>query len=403
MLCLIFLGVACSKQDLSDPDPAAGIIKMEEVVNGINQMGWDLYRNVTKEETELKNVIISPTSIASAMYMAYSGSASETKEDLAEAMYVANITLPDLQTTYQKLYTSLNDLKTSKGEVGILNSVFWDENRVIPHDSYLDQLKIYFDSQLENLDFGQPMSLEKINQWVKMSTQDRIKKIIDKIEDRDVMFLLNALFLKADWDLPFSVEATQTKTFQRPDNSEVNVPFMFQDNQFPFFQDQTIQAIELPLVDSQLATVFLSPRSNMKIDEFLLTIDHLEVNNLLQNKLTKGRVHLHVPKFKVEYKVKLNDALKAQGMEVAFDKSRSDFSNLGISPQGNLYISNVDHRTFLEIDEKGVEGAAVTSVTISADSLPPIINFDHPFVVIIYHKELNVILFLGEINDPVIG
>jgi serine protease inhibitor len=88
------------------------------------------------------------------------------------------------------------------------------------------------------------------------------------------------------------------------------------------------------------------------------------------------------------------------GMELAFDPQQADFSRLGQAPEGNLFISKVLHKTFLKIDEKGAEGAAVTSVGVGVTSLPPSIRFDRPFLFLIRHKDTGAILFAGKMEAP---
>ncbi|MDX1408461.1 MAG: serpin family protein, partial [Saprospiraceae bacterium] len=113
------------------------------------------------------------------------------------------------------------------------------------------------------------------------------------------------------------------------------------------------------------------------------------------------RLQLYLPKFETEYKIKLNEVLKALGMSVAFSTSEANLTRLGNAPEGNLYISRVEHKTFLKIDEKGAEGAAVTSVGIGVTSLPPQIAFDRPFMIVLRDRQVNTVVFIGKIENPV--
>jgi serine protease inhibitor len=109
---------------------------------------------------------------------------------------------------------------------------------------------------------------------------------------------------------------------------------------------------------------------------------------------------IDLPKFEIGYKIQLNEVLKAMGMEIAFDPFLADFSRLGNAPEGNLFISSVNHKTYLKIDEKGAEGAAVTSVGVGVTSLPPHLNFDRPFVFLLRNRDSNTLIFAGKIEDP---
>ena len=112
------------------------------------------------------------------------------------------------------------------------------------------------------------------------------------------------------------------------------------------------------------------------------------------------RVLIALPKFEINYKITLNDALKALGMEIAFDPSMANFSKIGSFAERGPYISRVEHKTFLKIDEKGAEGAAVTAVGIGVTSAPPPINFNRPFMIQLVHKPSNTQIFSGIIQNP---
>ncbi len=144
---------------------------------------------------------------------------------------------------------------------------------------------------------------------------------------------------------------------------------------------------------------FILPPADQPIDDWIQNSSFESIQKTFLEKAALNRLMLLLPKFEVNYKVQLNEALKSLGMEVAFNPFEANFGKLGES-FGNLYLSRVEHKTFLKIDEKGAEGAAVTSVGIAVTSVPPSIRFNRPFVTVLMHKPTETIVFAGKVEDP---
>ena len=177
------------------------------------------------------------------------------------------------------------------------------------------------------------------------------------------------------------------------------VPTMFQDNAFRFYQGDDLSIVESDLVDTSYTMWFMLPPEELSVEQWLAEKSMDWDLSAFSDKLTYGRIFLEVPKFEVNYKINLNEVLKSMGMDIAFNESLADFSNIG-DAGGNIFISRVEHKTFLKVDEKGVEGAAVTSVGFGVTSVPPTIRFDRPFLVLLMHKPTQTLIFMGKIEHP---
>ncbi|NND34420.1 MAG: hypothetical protein HKN76_17680, partial [Saprospiraceae bacterium] len=291
----------------------------------------------------------------------------------------------------------------NKGDalLSLSNAVFWDKSRITPHDDFLDYISSFFTAGAFDLTFKDPNALDVINAWVNTSTQGRIEKIMEEISPEEVLFIINALYFKDDWKYPFPIEATQLRDFTRSDGSIVPTDMMHQDiSTLRFYQGSDFSAVELPFADSSYTLTLLLPTASSSPDELVAELSATRLQSLFDKDLKQGRILLNMPKFQIEYKLLLNDVLKSMGMQLAFDPNRANLSKLGSAPEGNLYISRVNHKTYLKVDEKGAEGAAVTSIGVGVTSLPPQLNFDRPHVFVLRNQGTGSLIFAGKIEDP---
>ena len=358
-------------------------------------------QEAVQRETELDNTVISPLSIAAALYMTYNGADGETKTAMGETLKLNGISPDSLNAAFLELTKLLED---TEAEVRLTsaNAIFWDEARLSPSGNFLARMVSFYEAETFNEDFQNNAGavLDKINSWVNDQTEGRIQKILDKLDPQEVMFLVNALYFIGDWEQPFAAEVTSDQAFTLSNGQEIRVPTMYQDNTFTYYDGNDFKGVSCTFADTSLAMWFVLPPAGQKIDDFIADISYEDIVEGLMLKANSGRLELQLPKFEVNYKIQLNDVLKAMGMEIAFDPMQANFSNIGSTAFGNTYISRVEHKTFLKIDEKGAEGAAVTSVGIGVTSLPPSIKFDRPFLTILIHKSTQTPVFIGKIENP---
>ena len=243
--------------------------------------------------------------------------------------------------------------------------------------------------------------VDRINDWVNDQTEGRIEKILEQLNPEEVLFLVNALYFIGDWAEPFPEETTADRDFQLRDGRTISVPTMTQDKELRVLLQESYAAVELAFNDSDYAMQFVLPSAGTDIIDWLSAGRLANIHQSIKNEAQVQRVLLSLPKFKVDYKITLNETLKALGMEVAFEPAAADFSKIGSFIQGKPYISRVEHKTFLEIDEKGAEGAAVTAVSIDVTSAPPAIEFNRPFMTQLIHQPSKTSVFSGIIQNPV--
>lgn len=369
------------------------------IVEANTKFGFNLFNEILKTEQN-SNVFISPFSISVAAAMALNGASGETEQGMINTLQVQNIDPEGINPGYAILQKTLQTT-APKVTLTIANSLWGNQDFSFDSD-YLQRNSQFFDAEITSLDFTDPSSVNTINHWVNGKTNGKIPEIIDKISPDDVLFLINAIYFKGSWQTKFDPSNTREGMFHLVDGSNKQVPMMFREDKYPFFYSKEFQAVSLPYGDGQIAMYIFLPSVDSDLNTFL---ESLNIENWEEwiSQFSEQKVGVHIPKFKLEYKIELNQTLKNLGMEIAFNRSQADFSRM-VSPDtaltGNLYISKVDHKTFVEVNEEGTEAAAVTGIGISVTSLPPQFTVNRPFFFAIRDNETGTILFMGTVVDP---
>lgn len=392
---------SCHKGPIEVPDDARNVAveDIQQVADANRAFGLEIFQKVAAKEDHHENILLSPLSFHTAMNMAVNGAASTTRDQMLEAMHSADWNMEDLndQQADWRYY-----LQEQSGHPTLIeaNAFFKDPNRILAHEDFENTLVDHYDAAIESRDFSEGSAKEDINMWVKENTQGKIDQIVDEIKDEDIAFLLNAIYYKASWSRGFDKDLTRNAPFITGQGDTTEVPFVNADRNFTFMEDGTFMAVDLPFEDSTYSLTMIRPQDGVAFfQDWIqgLTVEFFD--NMYEN-MQFQRAHVYFPKMELSYKKLLNEAMIEQGMERAFNGS-ADFSNMGQSLiGGNIYISKVNHKCVLEIDEEGAEGAAVTSVGISVTSAPPVLSFNQPFLLVLRHIETNSLVFIGRVMDP---
>ncbi len=365
-----------------------------------NNFGFDLYRELWEHG---ENILISPTSVALALAMVYNGVDGDTKEAMAKVMKTQGINLEELNKNNLAL---LYFLRTAdeKVNLNVANSVWMREG--FPFDeNFVSQVEEFYLAAVRELDFGDPKAADTINKWVKENTEGLIPDIVeDPIDPLTIMFLINAIYFRGEWTQKFEKEQTIDHKFCTASGKEVMVPMMYQSGSYDYYRERDYQAIRLPYGETErMAMYVFLPNEESCLEDFHIELTGENWESRLSSFESKEGTIL-LPRFTLEYEESLNDALKALGMDIAFDPARSDFSRMvPAEVRDDVYISDVKHKTFIEVDEVGTEAAAVTSVEIRVTSMPMYdfnMEVNRPFFYVIHDSETGAILFMGSVNDP---
>ncbi len=393
MLGVLFVG--CTEEDTPEPQgtdfDCVDAPDACKLAGDQRQFGYNIFQELHEAEPE-ENIFISPLSISTALSMAVNGATDQTQTDMLGAMNVGDWGLSNLNPANQALLDVLPQLDPEVN-VQIANSIWYREGFNVKQP-FLDANKTFYDSEVRELDFNDPASVNVINNWVSDKTQRIIKEIITEIPAEAVMYLMNAIYFKGNWLYEFDPEKTRKQPFFLANGTQMQVDMMsMPDASFPIQENADFTAVDLPYGDSIYSMTIVLPKPDFSMDALVNSLGTFDWNAFRQS----PKMTFSMPKFKMEYEQKLNSALTDLGMGVAFSPNQADFTN--ISSDKNLYISEVRHKAFVEVDEKGTEAAAVTSIGFETTSINTL-TIDRPFIFMIRDHKTNSVLFIGKMMQP---
>jgi len=397
----LFGSVSCDKTKPEKLAPSKDLILTaveQQKANKDNQFAFLLFRTATAGLTAHENALLSPLSVGMALAMTNNGAAAETREAIEKTLMFDGFTTEDINNYYKKLLTDLAILDP-KTTLDIANSIWYRQDfKVLP--SFIEVNQAFYNAVVSPLNFTDPDAPKAINEWVSNNTRKKIPSIVDGPIPADmVMYLINAVYFKGEWEQRFDKSATKKGTFLRPGTDPLQTDFMHVHHTFNVAATSTTEAIELPYGQKKYSMVIMKPRKGVSTSQLIEQLSDANSWQTLVSAFHPTETILALPKLKFSYENKLNDELTALGMGIAFS-DQADFS--GIRENGGLAISEVKHKSFIEINEEGTEAAAVTSVGIVPTSAGPTYTFtaDQPFLFAIREMNTGLILFIGQVNDP---
>jgi serpin B len=368
----------------------------QQIAEGSTEFGLSLLREVNERTSADSNVFISPLSASMALGMTATGAAGETLDSMRAVLGYRDVGLQEIGESYRNLIDLLRELDPSV-DFRIANSI-WYRNDLNVESSFVDGTKKYFDAEVAALDFGSPDATVTINDWVKRSTNDKIDAIVESIPSYMVMYLINAIYFKGSWTAQFDKSRTKDEPFFAADGSQPSVPMMSVESDFLATATGDYNAVELPYGGGAFSMIVVVPRQGLSVDSLIANLDASRWQALLDG-LTERGGEVQIPRFGLEWKDSLAGPLIDMGMGIAFDSDRADFS--GISHDAALFISRVDQKTYVNVDEEGTEAAAVTSVGMGVTSAPSaLLRADRPFLFAIRERFSGTLLFIGKMAVP---
>ncbi len=389
----------------------------------VNALGLELLAKGTQPGA---NALLSPYSIQVALAMTYAGAAGQTRAEMASVLhYPADEAA--LHGSFKALHQALDDVvKTSVTAseqakkwgatreplmLAVANRLFGQTGYEFRPTFTASTIENY-GAPLELLDFvSDPMKCRgQINGWVEQQTRERIRDLIppDGLDKKTRLVLVNAIYMKAPWTEPFPASATESKPFHLGLNSTADVPTMRRQAHFGYAKQGGFTAVTVPYVNPEIQFLVILPDEveGLAAVEARLTPEVLASLRAVRS----TDVILYLPKIKMEPPVfRLAKTLQALGMRSAFDlpKGSANFDRMAPRrPDDYLFISEVFHKTFLSLDEKGTEAAAATAVAMARvesamrPAKPIEVKVDHPFLFAIQHRASGACLFLGRVTDP---
>lgn len=357
-----------------------------------NEFALNLFKKMASGTND-SNIVVSPLSISIALGMAWNGATDETKAEMSALLGMSDMQDSLVNQYYEVMQKSLPVVDSST-VVNIANSL-WYTTLFTVKPSYLKVNKDFFDAEIRQIDFKQAWAKDTINAWVDAKTNHLIPSIVQRTEDQ-VMYLINAVYFKGAWVIPFDPKKTYSGTFTKQKGGTSTVKMMPMTDTLAYGETENAQWLDLAYGNGAYSMTLVLPKSGFSTTSVLSTLTASTWNVALRN-LTKRQVDVALPRFKVECDFDMVPTLNGMGMKKAFT-DLAEFSAISEEP---VFISDVRHKTYVEVTEKGTTAAAVTSIGFTTTSMPnyPIFHVDKPFLFFIRENGSGVILFAGKMAD----
>ncbi|KAI0235875.1 Leukocyte elastase inhibitor, partial [Lamellibrachia satsuma] len=353
-----------------------------------------------------KNIFFSAFSVSSALAMVYAGARGNTKTQMETTLKFDSVN-GNVHGGFRQLFTALND-PTNNYTLSVANALFGRKD--FPFlQSYINLVKQNYFALVKSLDFAlkpEPSRLF-INEWVANNTNQKIKNLLplNSVTPLTVLVLVNAIYFKGLWKLPFDKRATKAEKFFLSSTKTMQTNMMNMGaNGFKYAEVSNIDCkiVELPYGGDEVSMYILLPNTVNGLAALESQLTTAKLNNAVAS-MHKQKVKVSIPKFSMTWGLAMDDILKSMGITDMYNAGNADLS--GIDGTRNLYVSTVIHKAFVDVNEEGTEAAAATAVVItkstSVDLDPPMIfKADHPFLFFIREKVTGSILFSGHVVTP---
>ncbi|XP_053470407.1 leukocyte elastase inhibitor isoform X1 [Ictalurus furcatus] len=363
-----------------------------------------------KEGNKTGNVFYSPLSISSALAMVSLGAAGNTATQMSEVLH-HNKAKDDVHVSFNKLMAELNKAGAPYA-LSMANRLYGEQTYKFV-EKFLKETKTHYHAELETVDFkaNAESARVNINNWVEKQTKEKIKNLLQKgiVDNSTRLVLVNALYFKGDWENQFKVRATEELPFKLNKKETKPVQMMNQEAEFPlaFIPDLRCKILEMPYEGKELSMLIMLPDEIEDNTTGLEKLEHqLTYDNFMEwtrpDRMDTVEVQVSLPRFKLEETYDMKELLISMGMVDAFVMGKCDFSHM--SPCDDLVLSEVVHKSFVEVTEEGTEAAAATATGMVGCCLRPppkeLFVADHPFLFFIQHKPTRSILFCGRYSAP---
>ena len=398
---IILIGCKNDPIEVNDNPPNIRTMTAMEksVINSSNDFSFEIFKKVNEIKPN-ENIFISPFSISTALSMTLNGASGETANGIKQVLFQSDLTTAQINVAYEGLMEYLPQID-KKVNLKVANSNWYrDELTIKP--LFKETLLQYYQAEVLPVNFQNEATLALINQWISNETNGLINNMLDQIPADAVMYLINAIYFKADWKYSFEANKTAKTQFNTGDGI-ATVDMMFTKGANVLFNSTNdFLFADIPYGNGQYSMSVLMAKEGKDINALIDAMSPGDFETMVAE-ARAVTASLYFPKFKMSDKLPLNEVLTAMGMEDSFDPNRANFSEL-FTDELNLFISRILHQSFIEVNEKGTEAAAATVVEISVTSFDPnqpqVIRIDRPFIYLIREKNSNTILFSGKMINP---
>ena len=378
-----------AKAELLTPGAASPVYsKVDE--NALSDFSLKLFQTAYEEG---KNTMISPLSVAYALGMTSLGASGETLSQMEELFGLDRKTLAESLSSVAATLSAAND---NKNKTILADSVWIRNYDFTPDEDFLDAVKNSYAADIFTAPFDSS-TRDEINSWIRKNTEGTIKKVLDEIPEDAVMYLVNTLFFEAEWENVYKSTDVYDGKFTSFDG-EISDVKMMSSEENTYLKGEGFTGFVKYYKGRKFGFAAILPDEGKTPGEVISSLDGAALTKLLSECDRGGLVSAATPKFESEYEAEMSDILIKLGMTDAFDSDLADFSGIGKSPRGTIFINRVLHKTFIEVAEKGTKAGAATVVEMfdecALEEVREVI-LDRPFAYVIFETTDYVPLFIG--------
>lgn len=397
MATALFSTTSCNKEELGpigpviDPTyPTAG--QLFSKYESFTKPFLDETLSMSKEE---KNIMVSPLSLAEVLAMLCNGAKGETLSQTVSVMGLSSYDKESFNQSFLEANRYLTNCDATT-TVSIANSQWFDTTITIK-DDYKSTNRKWFDAETFSQDLNTAETMNDINSWCDRKTNGCIRKLLERPLFDTRVVLINALYFKGDWTSPFDSDWTLKEDFTNSNGSVSEVDMMHQTSRFNTWAGKKMDMLELPYGKRNICMEIYLPHKGEKLDDCMKDFNQEFIDSVHKN-MSESLILVSLPKMELGYRTSLKKTLVNMGMKDAFDKEAADFS--GITDH-KIFLDDILQVTYIKVDEKGTEAAAVTGAIMKDYSYNPEepVNFtvNRPFAYIIREKTSGIILFMGKV------
>jgi serpin B len=355
-----------------------------------NKFTLDFYYSLSYDKNS--NVLVSPFSLSSALAMVYPGAQNNTAAQMSEAMQFSN-DINEHNEGFQTIFKALN----TSGPLAVANNVWIQYSEEIPAE-YINITTTYFDAGVRKTDFkfDTENSRLKINHDVKTFTRGKIVDLlpVGSLHPSITMVLTNAVYFQDQWRKPFDAKRSKRGTFRLASGTTVERMFMEHDGLFPYYENEVVSVLELPY-EKEFSMLIVLPKNDLAEVHNFFTHEYYATWHLRPARFKT----IQIPRFSIQSEVRPQKILQSYGMTDLFNMGRCDLSGI----VNGYYVSDIFHKAFIEVNEKGTTAAAATAVTIEPRSAPTNANYfiaNKPFIFLLRDTKTGSIIFIGKVENP---
>jgi serine protease inhibitor len=398
MLMGFMLLSSCLKKDELALEPM--IIQLNkkgsDLVNSSSNFGFKVFQETVKSEDETTNLMISPLGISLAIAMVYNGADGNTKTVLENTLGLNNLTCEEININFKQITEALFHLDNSVN-FSIANSI-WYRNDFTILPVFKDINEDFYNAKIAGMDFNSSNAKDIINGWISYNTDDKITSIIDQVNPDDVLLLMNAVCFKGQWKYKFDKGANFYYDFNLSDGKIKRVEMMRKNLSLPNYSNELMSMVEMPLGQGNWAMDLILPRYGKTLNDVVDELTGTEWKSWISSLSGPSPIQISMPPFKFAYSKNLKDVLSVLGMSIAFDQGFADFSK--ISTTDKVYISELMHKSLIDVNEDGTEAVTDTSEGTTNSSIGDGMMFNRPFLFVIREVSSGTILFIGKVENP---